>query len=83
MQLDKKEEILQFIRLNIAKEVGIDPKGISQEHSFFELGLDSISAVYLMELVEREFDITLSPLDFWDYPTLTTFCQHILTNKLP
>ena len=78
-----QERIQHFITLAIAREGQLEPADISVQQSFFELGLDSISAIFLLDLVEKEFSIELQPLDFWDYPTIESFSQYIHQSKLP
>lgn len=77
MKMESSDQIATFIKEIIAKEQKIDSSKIQASASFFELGLDSISAIYLMELVENEFQIKLTPLDFWDYPTIDSFSDYI------
>ncbi|MEQ8926244.1 MAG: acyl carrier protein [Fulvivirga sp.] len=71
-----------FIKHIISQESGISINEIKESQSFFELGLDSISAIYLLELVENEYQIALTPLDFWDYPTIAEFSNYLVTTKL-
>ncbi len=75
-----ENDIINFISKIISKECGLNEKDINPDHSFFELGLDSISAVYLLELVENEYRITLSPILFWDYPTIQSFSNKIFSD---
>lgn len=72
-----KEDIASFMNKIIAREKNIGIDDISQDSTFFELGLDSISSVYLLDLLERKFNISLNPLAFWDYPTINLLADHI------
>ncbi|QSE96217.1 acyl carrier protein [Fulvivirga lutea] len=66
-----------FIKEVIANETGIKSSAIKDTQSFFELGIDSITAVYLLELVEKKYEIELTPLYFWDYPTIEKFADKV------
>lgn len=77
MKIESSDHIVTYITEIIAKEQKIDASKIQASASFFELGLDSISSIYLMELVENQFQIKLTPLDFWDYPTIESFSEYI------
>lgn len=70
-------EIRNILVRYIAKELKTNQQTVSIEDSFFDLGLDSISAMYLMEQLENELKIVINPLDFWDYPTINTFSKKL------
>lgn len=72
-----KEEILQLLKSEIAAETGIAISEIGDEASFFELGLNSISAVFILDVLEKKLNVEMSPLFFWDYPTLDRFAEYI------
>lgn len=73
----KQYEIVEFITVLIANETGLKASDISADGSFFEYGIDSISAIFLLEKVCERYDIELSPLYFWDYPTVEAFSKQI------
>lgn len=75
--MTKAEEIAQFMRTIIANEVGLAITDIDLETDFFAYGLDSINAIYLLELLEDKYDLKLSPLYFWDYPTISSLSNQI------
>ncbi|MEP2770572.1 MAG: acyl carrier protein [Fulvivirga sp.] len=75
--MPKQSEIAYFITSLIAKETGLKENDISADGSFFEYGLDSISAIFLLEQVCERYNIELSPLYFWDYPTIDAFSNQI------
>lgn len=64
------ENILEYFKTLVHQETGMDVSQIDPDSTFHQLGLDSISAVYLLEQVERQYSISFTPLYFWDYPTL-------------
>lgn len=74
-----KEDILQLLKSEIAAETGIPVSEIDDTASFFELGLNSISAVFILDLLEKKLKVEMSPLFFWDYPTLDRFAEYIST----
>ncbi|HNP18525.1 MAG TPA: acyl carrier protein [Fulvivirga sp.] len=75
-----ENDIINFISKIISEEGNLNEEDIKPEDTFFELGLDSISAIYLMELVENEYQITLNPILFWDYPSIQSFSNKIFTD---
>lgn len=77
--MKSKDQVEDFLKKVISEESKIPSDSISRDQSFFELGLDSISSIFLLEQIEIKFNISLKPLDFWDYPNIDTFSSHILT----
>lgn len=63
----------------VAEETGEKPEAINVDDTFHALGLDSVTGVFVMERLERKFQISLTPLDFWDYPTIRSFSEYIQT----
>ncbi|MGD1958006.1 MAG: acyl carrier protein [Fulvivirga sp.] len=74
-------EIQNFIIELIVNETKIDRSSIDIDASFQELGLDSINSMFLLEEIENKFQLTLSPLYFWDYPTIRAF-SGLISEKL-
>jgi acyl carrier protein len=74
-----KADILLLLKREIASETGIDVTEISDASSFFELGLNSISAVFILDVLEKKLKVEMNPLFFWDYPTVDLLAGHIST----
>ena len=74
-----KAEVLQLLKTEIASETGISVSEIEDSASFFELGLNSISAVFILDILEKKLDIEMNPLFFWDYPTVELLAEYIAT----
>ncbi len=79
MRMKTRAEILQLIKATIASETGISIEEIDETSTFFDLGLNSISAVYLLEVLENKLSIEMNPLFFWDYPTVAQFADYLTT----
>jgi len=71
------QQIIVHFKTSVAEEMKGQPSEINEDDTFHELGLDSISSVFLMEEVEKEYNITLSPLCFWDYPTIRLLAVYV------
>jgi len=72
-----KQDITNYMISVLAKETGHNPANIDIEKSFFKYGIDSINAVYLLELIESHFNVELNPLYFWDFPTIESLAAQI------
>ncbi len=71
------EELLLFIRTEIAAETGQPLESISEDLTFHQLGLDSLSAVLILHKIEVQYHIDLNPIHFWDYPTPLLFATFV------
>jgi len=72
------EEVLNFIKKEIAEETKFPIEKIDGNTSFHGLGLDSLSAVLILHNIEKEYGIELNPIHFWDYPTPASFTSFII-----
>jgi len=72
------EEVLNFIKKEIAEETKQPLEKLDANTSFHTLGLDSLSAVLILHNIEKEFAIDLNPIHFWDYPTPASFSEFIV-----
>jgi len=77
-----KEEINQFFKDRIAKEMKIDTSKIDVHAEFYTHGLDSISAIYVLDKLEDFLHIQINPIDFWEYPTIEKFSTYLVEQRL-
>ena len=71
------EDIQNIFTRMVADETGSNQSDLNLDDTFHSHGLDSVSGIFVMEKLEKEFNILLTPLDFWDYPTIRLFSEHI------
>lgn len=72
-----KPDILSALKEEIAKEAGLPVSGIDNDASFYSLGLDSISSVFVLDALEQKLGIEMNPMFFWDYPTVSKLAEHL------
>ncbi|MGC1242048.1 MAG: acyl carrier protein [Chryseosolibacter sp.] len=72
-------DILQLLKTEIARETGVPVSEIADSATFFDLGLNSISAVFILDILEKKLNIEMNPLFFWDYPTVELLAGYITT----
>lgn len=77
------DEVLNFLKKEIAQETKFPIEKIDGNMSFHDLGLDSLSAILILHNIEKEFGIDLNPIHFWDYPTPSSFCSFIVKEYTP
>lgn len=66
-----------MLKGEIASETGIPLSEIEDSATFFDLGLNSISAVYMLDVLEKKLSIDMNPLFFWDYPTVELLADYL------
>lgn len=76
-----QSEIIEFIKKRIAEEQGLPITEVEIDVEFINLGLDSVSAVFILEDIEKFLEIEINPISLWDYPTIESFSKFI-TNHL-
>lgn len=78
MKSRNKQEICDFFKLKIAEEMQMDIMEIDIHQNFAQFRLDSINSLFILEQLENYLGISINPLDFWNYPTIGEFSQHII-----
>ncbi|WP_414578327.1 SDR family NAD(P)-dependent oxidoreductase [Anabaena sp. CCY 9402-a] len=83
-QLDKTAgyELLEtYLREQIAKVLGFLPHEINPQTGFFDLGMDSLTAIEFKNGLQTNLKITLPSTIAFDYPNIQTLAHH-LSNEL-
>jgi acyl carrier protein len=75
--MKSKAEILNILKQEIASETGLPLSDIGDDDSFHSLGLNSISAVFILDELEKKLGIEMNPMFLWDYPTVSLLAGHI------
>lgn len=77
-----RPELITILKSVIADETGIAVAEIADTDTFFNLGLDSVSCIFLMDKVEKILKVELNPLYFFDYPSIDTYADFLLENVI-
>jgi len=83
-QLDKQTgyELLETdLQEQIAKVLGFPPHEINPQTGFFDLGMDSLTAIEFKNRLQTDLKITLPSTIAFDYPNIQTLAHH-LNNQL-
>ncbi len=74
-----KPEIILFLQEQVSLECSIPLQQVEVGLEFVEFGMDSLKAVYIMDRLEKFLGKELSPLYFWDHPTIDSLANFIFT----
>lgn len=78
-----RPEVLNVLKTLISEETGIAVAEINDTDTFFNLGLDSVSCIFLLDKVEKKLNVEINPIHFWDYPSLDTYTDFLLQEVIP
>jgi acyl carrier protein len=72
-----EKELILFCREELSQMMGVPPESIDEHASFEDLRLNSIHAMQMLDELEDRLNISISPIIFWENPTLASFCKAI------
>ena len=73
-----KTDIVDFLKQQVALECAVPYDKVDTKVEFVEFRMDSLKAVYIMDRLEKFIGEELSPLYFWDHPTIDSLSEFII-----
>ena len=77
IQIPTVEEIQDWLVIQIAEQLGVDPNTIDIRVPFSSNGLTSLQVTSITALGEKMFGLPLSPLILWNFPNVESLSQFI------
>ncbi|HEV3076162.1 MAG TPA: alpha/beta fold hydrolase [Thermoanaerobaculia bacterium] len=71
------QEVEQRLRDAVGAVLGTPPAELSSTAHLFELGLDSLMTVELLNRLKRDLGLPLYPRELYDHPTLASFGSYL------
>jgi acyl carrier protein len=71
------EDVREWLLVNIAAVLEIDPAEIDTNRNLDEYGLDSMQSVCLSGDLETWLKVEISATAIWDYPTIDSLCGYL------
>jgi acyl carrier protein len=72
-----KSAIIEFLKQEVSTECRVPFETVNAGLPFADFAMDSLQAVYIMDRLEKFIGAELSPLYFWDYPTIDALSDFI------
>lgn len=73
-----EQQLLEFLREQIAQRTDAPTESIRADSLLVELGLQSIDAVLVCGEIEEEFDVEVDPEAIFEHDTLGAFVHSVL-----
>jgi acyl transferase domain-containing protein len=73
------DDVEGFLCAHLAKKMGIAPDQVNCEATFSELGFDSSGLLSLLQEIEAQIGVELSPVLLFEYRTLKGLAEHLAT----
>ena len=74
---------MEFLRSEVSKECDVPVAEVDTTVPFTNFRMDSLKAVYIMDRLEKFLGKELSPLYFWDHPTIESLSDFLVKEILP
>ena len=79
----REARLIQLLQGTLAKTLGLSsPEHIDPERDFFDLGLDSLMAIELRNVLQTSLECTLSTTILFDHSNCNLLTEYILVNAL-
>ncbi len=63
--------------MKIAETLGLKTEEVNLDEEFMNMGLDSMHAIFLLDEIEKEYNIEINPHSFWEFPTINKFAKNL------
>ncbi len=77
----KKEELMELAKEKISEVVGFEPEEIDEHKNFLKMGISSIQAVKIINLIQKDLDLDLNPAVMFEYETLVELIDYFAENE--
>lgn len=71
------EQIITFLKEEIASAIHEEPDNIDQDVNFLKIGISSIQAVKIINKIKKKLEIDINPMAMLEYKTISQFAVYI------
>lgn len=72
-----EKEIVAFCKSELSLMLGIPESQLRDDMNFEKMRINSMHAMQLLDELEDRLSVSISPLAFWENPTLAEFGRHV------
>lgn len=76
-----KQEISLLMRQNLGQMLKLDPDDIEEDENFFNLGVSSVQALKIVNLMRRQVDVEINPVAMFEFKTIADITDYIYHEK--
>lgn len=76
-----KQQISEIMRNNLGKMLKIDPVDIDDEENFFNLGVSSVQALKIVNIMRREVEVDINPVAMFEFKTISDITEYLYNEK--
>jgi acyl carrier protein len=75
---EQRPYLIAYLRSQLSQVLGFDPSEIDMEKGFFDLGMDSLTAVEFKNRLQNDLTITLPSTVAFDYPNGESLANYLM-----
>ncbi|EPY11884.1 acyl carrier protein [Paenibacillus alvei] len=72
-----KEEIVGFMKAEIAAILNEEPEEIDEDMNFMKIGVSSVQALKIVNRLRRKLEININPVALFEFKTISEFAGHL------
>ncbi len=72
-----KEEIIAFIKEEIAAVLNQNPDSIDEDVNFLKVGISSVQALKIINRIRKKLEIEINPVAMFEYKTIAELAGYL------
>ena len=70
--------LTDYLQERVSRALGREKSHTGEHHNFMEIGMDSIRFIEVINGINQDFDVTLYPTEFQEYPTIHDMATYLM-----
>jgi acyl carrier protein len=72
-----KQEIIDFIKAEIAAILNEEPDSIDEDINFLRIGISSVQALKIINRIRKKLEIDINPVAMFEYKTISELAGYL------
>ena len=77
LQLADRQQLVNFIKEQIASVTNESIDYLDEEMSFLKLGISSIQTIMIINKIKKKLDIDINPIAMFEYKNISEFATYL------